>query len=279
MGAKRLHEEPLRGEESWDSLDVPAAVVCALCGDPGCPGCALEPTTRSGIVAIVPWERPGAGGVLLRMWNTARATTKDPESFFGSLPDGPVTSALAFAIVTEMVAAVSWSLVGGLLAVCVFPTWAKHLALDPVARGIALRVGVAALPAFAFMLVAAHAAHGASLEHGAARAGSTVSAGRRALRFGLYATGWDLVIGPLGAAVLAYREGLSSAAEVARLGVGLPTKSATAFLKKVHGLDAAKLKIAIRSSYLVAVVATLAAALVVVTTLVVAALMYPPHLF
>jgi hypothetical protein len=278
MGARQLDDDDARAraEESWDQVDVPAAVVCALCGDPGCPGCAFEATTRSGIVAIIPWERPG-GSLLGRLWATARSSTKDAEAFFGALPDGPVAPALGFALLTELLAAISWGLVWGPVLVAIFPGWCRHVALDPHARAIALRVIVAALPVFALLLVGAHAAHGVSLDRGARKTGAP-SSRRRALRFGLYATGWDLVVGPLGACVLAFREGLVAASEVAQLASGLPTRSAKAFLRGTYGLDVARTKVALTSSYVAAVVATLVAAVVVVGALVAALLLYPPHL-
>jgi len=276
MAARRAEREAPPAEEPWDQVDVPAAVVCALCGDPGCGGCALESTSRSGIVAIVPWERPG-GTVAGRLWATARATTRDPESFFGALPDGPVGPAFGFAVLTELVAASTWGLAWGAALVAVFPRWCKHVALDPHDRGLALRVVVAALPAFACLLVAAHAAHGVSLDRGAHRTGAPRSR-RRALRFGLYATGWDLVIGPLGAVVLAFKEGASAATEVLRLGAGLPTRSAKAFLRGVYALDAQRTAVALRTSYVAAVVATVLAAIVVLGALLAAVVLSPPHL-
>ena len=259
-------------------MDVPAAVVCAHCGDPGCPGCSFESTTRSGIVAIVPWERPAGGPMLGRLWTTARATTKDCEAFFGALPDGPVAPALAFAIVTELLAALSWAVLCGVVAAATLPAWARQIALDPHARGLALRVVVAAVPAFALLLVAAHGVHGLSLDVGARRAGAP-SSRRRALRFGLYATGWDLVIGPLGAAVLAVREGLAAASEVARFGAGLPTRSSKAFLKGVYGLEPARVRSALTTSYVAAALATGVAAILMFAALIMGALTFAPHLF
>jgi GNAT superfamily N-acetyltransferase len=276
MGARQLKDELRQSEEAWDQQEVPAAVVCALCGDPGCAGCSFESTTRSGIVAIVPWERPG-GAPLARLWATARATTKDAESFFGALPDGPIAPAFGFAVLAELLATLSWGLVWGPVLVAAFPGWCRHLAVDPHARGIALRVLVAALPTFALMLVGAHAAHGVSLHHGARKAGAT-SSRRRALRFGLYATGWDLVVGPLGACIIATKEGLVAASELLQLASGLPTRSAKAFLRGVCGLDVPRTKEALTTSYIAAVVATLVAAFVVVGVLVVAVLLFPPHL-
>jgi len=277
MGARRLEDEPVQTDELWDQQEVPAAVVCALCGDPGCSGCSFESTTRSGIVAIVPWERPGGGPALARLWATARATTKDAESFFGALPDGPLAPAVGFALLAELLAAISWGLVWGPVLIAVAPGWCRHLAVDPHARGIAIRAIVAALPGFALMLVAAHAAHGVSLHHGARKAGAA-SSRRKALRFGLYATGWDLVVGPLGACVIAAKEGLVAASEIVHLASGLPTRSAKAFLRGVCGLDASRTKQALMTSYVAAVVATLIAAFVIVGVLVTAVLLFPPHL-
>ena len=62
-----------RESEELVEADVPATVVCAHCGDADCPGC-LNEITRSGVVAVVPWERPGTSS-WTRLWATARATT------------------------------------------------------------------------------------------------------------------------------------------------------------------------------------------------------------
>jgi hypothetical protein len=279
MAAERRKPElppVVRPDDAWDQLDVPAAVVCALCGDPGCSGCTHE-TSRSGILAIVPWERPGMT-LFGRLWATARATTKDPEAFFGALPDGPLSSALAFALLTELFAASSWGLVWGPVVVAIAPGWCKHVLFDAHARGIAIRIALVGLPALAALLVGAHAAHGVSLDHGARKAGAP-SARRRALRFGLYATGWDLVVGPAGALVLAFKEGPLAATGVTQLATGLPTKSSKAFLRGIYGLDPAKTAAALGSSYVAAVVATLVAAFIIVSVLVVAVIVFPPHIF
>src|SRR3954451_3819912 len=82
-----------REAASSELLDVPAAVVCLVCGEVDCPGCEDRDLSRSGIVAIVAWERPGMPA-LTRLWATARSTTRDAESFFELLPDGPVMPAL-----------------------------------------------------------------------------------------------------------------------------------------------------------------------------------------
>src|SRR3990172_6279760 len=55
---------------SNDLVDVPAAVVCLVCGEADCTGCEDRDLSRSGIVAIVAWERPGLPP-LTRLWSTA----------------------------------------------------------------------------------------------------------------------------------------------------------------------------------------------------------------
>src|SRR5947207_626353 len=80
----------------------------------------------------------------------------------------------------------------------------------------------------AAVLVAARAADGLALERGARSSGAGGARGR-ALRFGLYATGWDLVLGPVGAIVLGINEGLGASCALVSLGVGLPGRCARAF--------------------------------------------------
>jgi hypothetical protein len=170
--------EPKTRVESDELVDadVPAAVVCAHCGDADCPGC-LHEQTRSGVVAIVAWERPG--GSLSRLWATARATTLDSERFFESLPDGPVAPALRFAIATELIASTAMGLLLFAPVALLAPGWVKHVLAEEtltVARFVA--VGI---PLLAGILVAAHAAHGWALDRGARRSGVR-GATTRALR-------------------------------------------------------------------------------------------------
>jgi len=253
---------PAKARAEADELvdsEVPAAVVCAHCGDADCPGC-LHEQTRSGVVAVVPWERPGSPA-LARLWATARATTLDAERFFESLPDGPIAPALRFAVLSELVA----SSAVGLLAVAALsvlaPGWVDHLLADE--RLALVRIAAAAVPSVAALLVAAHSAHGLALDVGARRAGARASA-TRALRFGLYATGWDLVMGPVGVVVVGLKEGARAAVSIARVGVGLPTRSARAFVRGCYRLDGDAARPALRASYAAAVVATAIAAIVVI---------------
>ena len=106
---------------------MPATVVCAHCGDADCPGC-LNEITRSGVVAVVPWERPGTSS-WTRLWATARATTFDADRFFETLPDGPLAPALRFAVISEMIASTAMGLLLFVPLAVLAPGWVKHLLL------------------------------------------------------------------------------------------------------------------------------------------------------
>ncbi len=254
-------------DELVDS-DVPAAVVCARCGDAECAGCAYDPT-QSGVVAMVAWERPGAP-LVGRLWATARAATRDPERFFETLPDGPIAPALRFAVLSEMIAATAMAFVALVPIAILAPGWIGHVAAEAGSR--AARLAVAGLPMLAALLVAAHAVHGWALDRGARRSGGR-AATTRALRFGLYAAGWDLVIGPLGAVVLAVREGLGAAVSIGGHSVGLPTRSAKAFLRGCYGLEGDAAGPAMRAGHAAAIVVTLVGALLVIAAMAWAALL------
>lgn len=261
-------EEPREAEHgsSPDLFDVPAAVVCAFCGDADCAGCRdHEGLSRSGVVSVVAWERPGAP-TLARLWSTARSTTRDAEGFFELLPDGPLMPALRFAALCELLASSAALMSFCALAAVIAPDWLEHLALDPHARSITLRVIVLGLPAFAGLLVVAHAAHGLSIDLGATRSGAR-SARTRALRFGLYACGWDLVMGPLGAVVVAAKEGLRASASLASSLSGLPTRATLAFLRGCYRVDGDRATSALRASYVGATAATLSFAVLVLVAL------------
>ncbi|HEY5243907.1 MAG TPA: hypothetical protein VIJ22_20640 [Polyangiaceae bacterium] len=263
----RIADQAAKARESEELVeaDVPATVVCAHCGDADCPGC-LNEQTRSGVVAVVPWERPGASA-WARLWATARATTFDADRFFETLPDGPLAPAFRFAIVCELIASTAMGLLLFAPLAVLAPRWVKHLLLDD--GGLLLRVAVAGIPALAALLVAAHVAHGWALDLGARRSGSR-GATTRALRFGFYAAGWDLVIGPLGAVVVALKEGLRASSSIAVVGMGLPGRSARAFLRGCYRLEGASAQPALRASYAAAVIATAVGTIAVIGALVAA---------
>jgi len=261
---ERLDRAAFERESKSDLLDVPATVVCARCGAAECLGCEGE-LSRSGIVSLVAWERAEVPA-LTRLWSTARSATRDAEAFFELLPDGPLLPALRFAALAELFATGILVLAFSVLLTLLAPDVVKGLLLDPYARGKIVRFLVVGWPAFAMLAVVAHAAHGLSIDLGARRQGGK-SARTRALRFGLYACGWDLVMGPIGATVVALKEGLGASLRLPRDLAGLPTRCTLAFLRGAHRLEGERAQRALTLSYFGAGAATLFVALAVLAGL------------
>lgn len=228
------NDEESLGERAADLVDVPAAVVCLVCGGTDCSGCDEDAQSRSGVVSIVAWERPMLP-TFARMWATARSTTRDAEAFFELLPDGPIAPALRFAVLCELVATTSMALVALAALAIVAPSWLRHVASDPGSRALAIQIMGIGIPALSALLVLLHAVHGLFLDWGAARNGGR-HARTRALRFGLYACGWDLVMGPFGALVIACKESLTAVAGVLDF-ARVPSISTHAFLRGCYRLD------------------------------------------
>jgi hypothetical protein len=225
--------EPDDGALDW--ADVPAAVVCAFCGKPDCQGCIAidEATNASGVVAILPWERPGLGW-LTRLWATARLATLSHREMFASLPEGAVRPALGFACLAELSAALGLAVCfGGLFALA--PDVASTVWHDPYLRGLLVRAVTLGIPGLALLMITLHALHGLLVDRAARRAGSRKRG--RGLRFGLYACGWDLVTLPLGLLVVIVTEGLSAARRAAGLALTVPNQATRAYLTGVHALD------------------------------------------
>lgn len=203
--------------------------------------------------------------VLTRLWATARSTTRDAESFFELLPDGPVMPALRFAAICELLATFSMLVLLVPIAALVAPEWLRHLAYDPHARGLALRVVFLGVPAFAAFLVFAHAVHALAIDVGAAGSGAR-RARSRALRFGLYACGWDLVMGPLGAIVVTFKEGLAAGIGVLDL-VSVPGRATRAFLRGCYRLEGERANKAIAASTTGVVLVTVLGVIAVIASL------------
>ena len=233
-------------------VEVPATVVCAVCGTPDCLGCAFdEPTNASGVVAIIPWERPGVG-FFRRLWQTSTLATVHARSFFGSLPDGDVSPALAFALVCETAAVTGLSVAGALLALAFLPELPRLMLDDPMLRRAVVRGTCSGIFMLMFAMVSVHAAHGVALDLAARRLGGRSKG--RGLRFGLYACGWDLITLPFGLLTTALVDGVGAARRAAPLGLTAPLQAAEAYLTGLHGLtpEAARLA-ARRAAYFTAV--------------------------
>ena len=260
-----LEERLDREAASTELIDVPAAVVCLACGEADCSGCEDRDLSRSGIVAIVAWERVGIP-TMTRLWATARSTTRDAEAFFELLPDGPLMPALRFAALCELLAAFSMLALILPVAAVVAPDWLKHVALDPATRGVALRVLLLGVPAFASLLVLAHAVHALSIDVGASKCGAR-RARTRALRFGLYACGWDLVMGPLGVIVIGLKEGGAAALGVLDL-VTVPARATRAFLRGCYRLEGERATRALASANTGVLIATFLGVVTVIAAIV-----------
>lgn len=257
-----------RDDDGIDSFDVPAAVLCAFCGQADCAGCVQGDDLGSGVVAIVPWERPGAGG-WSRMWATANATTQGAEAFFAAIPDGPLRPAMRFALLAELLAVASMITLIVPLAALALPNLALHVAQDPEARLAALRWMGVGVPLLAGWMVLAHATHGAALDAGASWNGGRPQR-RRALRFGLYACGWDLMGCPLGAAYTLFTKGWRGMVEAVRGRRRAPSRSAAALLQGVYGLRDEAADRAHRAGTIAAAVLALVSGAAVTVALVIA---------
>lgn len=247
--------DPGADDAALELLDVPAAVVCASCGYPDCPGC-LEDDPSSAVIAIIPWERPGQRWPA-RLLITARLATTSSESFFGALPDGATLPALRFAVLAELLALsglVLFVLPFGLLLV---PSLPRALVADLALRHAALHALGMGIPSVALAMVAVHAAHGLGLDWGARRHGSQHRG--RGLRFGLYACGWDLLTLPVALLVTGVMEGPRAALATAALGLSVPGRAAAAYLSGIHRLPEAEARRAARfAAWLVASIVTAA---------------------
>ncbi len=241
-----------RLDSAFDLVEVPATVVCAVCGTPDCLGCAVdEPTNASGVVAIIPWERPGVG-FFRRLWQTSTLATVHARTFFSALPDGDASPALAFALVCETFAVAGLCLAGGLLALAFLPELPRLMIDDPALRRAVVRGTLSGVFMLMFAMVTVHAAHGIALDLAARRFGGRSKG--RGLRFGLYACGWDLITLPFGLLTTALVDGMSAARRAAPLGLTAPRHATEAYLTGLHGLSPETARLAARrAAYFTAV--------------------------
>jgi hypothetical protein len=265
--SRDLRPRERRGEdEAVDSFfEVPAAVVCAFCGEGDCPGCAVADDTGSGVIAIVPWERPGAG-VWARLWSTANATTFGADAFFSAIPDGEVSPAMRFAFLAEVLAVASMALLLVPLAAIALPQYAAIVVESPAMRAAAGRWICLGIPAFSLWMIAAHVAHAASLDVGARLQGAKGQR-RRAVRFGLYACGWDLMGGPLGALVQLFGKGRKAVRGLIETNTGVPGRAAAALLQGVYQLTPEQAHRARRVSGAAAIALTLVSGLGIIAVI------------
>jgi hypothetical protein len=91
---------------------------------------------------------------------------------------------------------------------------------------------------------------------------------RRAVRFGLYACGWDLMSGPLGAVMMLATRGFRDALALAELAVRVPARASQAMLTGVYQLPPDRAARARRAGSIAATLRVLVSAGVVVALLI-----------
>lgn len=221
-------------ETALELVEVPATVVCAVCGLPEC-SCDLDrPSAFSGVIAIVPWERPG-GTVLSRLWATAKLGTLSPGPFFSALPPGGLAAPLLFGVLAELLSALGLVATLGALALVVLPAIGPELLNNHALRQLIVPVVAWGVPLLSIGMVLLHAAHGVALDAAARRQGSQQLG--RGLRFGLYGCGWDLVTLPLGLLLLTLTDGPLTALRHSARGLTAPNAAALAYLTHVHHFE------------------------------------------
>jgi hypothetical protein len=185
MAALRPQPDPL-----WDDGTAPPIAVCVGCGLTSCPGCTPAPRVARSSLA---WEDLGQPW-WLRLWRTALATSLEPTRFFGELPQGQLSAALAFAACAEGFALGSLGLLAALGVSLAAPELAQQVLASPEA------CATLALTWFAFAacMVGLHVLWGVCLDVGAQRPRAGKSSWQGGARFGLYACGWDLLTSPIG---------------------------------------------------------------------------------
>lgn len=219
------------GGDAFFDRDVPAAVVCTVCGLSDCIGCER---TAPSLARRTPWEAP-SGSALERLWSTARVATVDGEAFFGALPQGNLGAALGFAAVCEFCAIASFLVVWFPLAYVCVPELVVSLARDPSRRTALLAALSLSVPVLASLMVLLHVIWGGSLELGLRLSGAEARP-TQGLRYALYACAWDLVTSPFGFVAGWLTGGLLSAFREVHAAVRIPRFATRAYLDRSRGV-------------------------------------------
>jgi hypothetical protein len=141
-----------------------------------------------------------------------------------------------FAVLAELLAVMSMVFAVLPLLGLALPTLLLDVARSPALRGAVLRWVLLGIPSVAAWMILVHVGHGAALDIGARKQGGRRDR-RRAVRYGLYACGWDVMFGPLGVIVELATKGVSALPEVTKLMVRVPRRSTDAFLRGIYQLS------------------------------------------
>lgn len=251
-------------EGRTDDSIAPPIAVCVSCGLTSCAGCtvALRPASA------VAWENPGQVW-WRRLWRTALASSLEPQLFFGQLPRGNVSEALAFALCAEVLALGSLALLGAFGLWCIAPGLLHEL----LASSAACRTLLLTWVAFVLCMLVLHALWGACLDWGAqglrghpaprglrghpaprGLRGDPAPRGRSAkngVRFGLYACGWDLLTSPIGMLAALATRGLRLGWAPVGAAARAPGLAQRAYLERCLGVDGAAQRRARRCAVIV----------------------------
>ncbi len=226
-----------------DMPELPAVAVCAVCGDPSCPGHDFEQSGERPIHRVLPWE-DGETAPLRALWQTAMLTASDlglwARAARGPAPSGAgIAPAFAFALACELlaVAATTLPLTAVGAGLCF---WLTHdLALTASVAGALVRAGLVFVP----MMLIIHLVHHLVVAKVGGRAGAE-QGGRAfervpAIRAGLFACGWDLATGPLGVLGPLVRGRFGEARARLRGNRDLYRTSTRVWLLEIHGIESA----------------------------------------
>jgi hypothetical protein len=215
---------------AWDT-DIPPVIACATCGLVSCEGCETKASPQPSRDGSLPWET-GQSAALPRLIQTSELSATDPQQVFGNLKAGRVGSAFSFALLCELLAVGSFTLVWALLFYSFFPFVAKQMLTSPAVL-VTIVLILTGLIAF---VVAVHALWGVGLEWGIARAGGAPDM-NRGIRFGLYACGWDLLTSPAGLTFEWKRYGFRKGLAHVLAGTKAPRISVNAYLESCRSVS------------------------------------------
>jgi hypothetical protein len=227
--------EAAGSQDGPDDADVPATVLCTICGRTDCVGCTApeRPSTPG-----TPWEERRLP-VWRRLWQTARLATMEGESFFGGLGDGSVPAALGFALSCELLAIASLAVAWLPVVYALVPGFVEALFADEARRGLAIAALTCAVPALAIVMVMLHVLWAGGLELGLQITGAPARPSH-CLRYALYSCGWDLVTSPVGFAAGWTSGGLGSAAAELRTAVRIPRLATFAYVGRARKIPDAQ---------------------------------------
>lgn len=270
-------------EPGYELVDLPAAVVCARCGRADCHGCngeeRAEPSA-SGVVLVVPWERPDQGA-WQRFWATTRLGVEAPDVFFSELPDGPVAPALSYAVMAEGLAALSCVAVCAVFGLgvlgAVLPAFLGPLLQKPSGQAAIVRALLAAWGSFSLLLVLVHGLHGWALHAMARRASlqrplAAAATLQRALRFGFYTASFDVAACPAGVVWMLSTLGRGGLRKMSDVMFDASNRATAALLRGAYRLEPGPVERVRRRGLVVSVAAVVAGLLLCAVCVAAAAL-------